>query len=155
MRVRLINTILICSLVSARVSEMCEIFSGQSNNGTVFSEFFGFTLTYHSTVDFHTHIGYITWGMSNRPVGGHSSESVSPHRHEHGQPSRSGWTLGKQVTRQCLAFDNTKMDLTKTACERMLKMGNINTNLKVTAWQRVFRTWIILRVLVETACEGI
>jgi hypothetical protein len=42
----------------------------------LFSEFFGFSCQYHSTMALALHT-YITWGMNNKPVGGSSSEASS------------------------------------------------------------------------------
>jgi hypothetical protein len=44
----------------------------------IFLRVLQFSSEYHSTMALHTHI---IWGM-NRPVCGHSSETVSPHWHE-------------------------------------------------------------------------
>jgi hypothetical protein len=50
--------------------------------GQVFSEFFGFPCqNHHSTMAVHTYIS-LSAEMNNRPIGGRSSETVSPHQHK-------------------------------------------------------------------------
>jgi hypothetical protein len=70
------------ALVRARVSP-CGICSGQSGTEIGFSPSFSvFPSQYHSTVAPYS---CIIWGMNNRPVGGRSLETVSPHQHEQQQ----------------------------------------------------------------------
>jgi hypothetical protein len=64
----------------------CGICGGQSGAGTSFSQSFYFLLSISFHRGFCTYIYHL--GMNNRLVGGRSSETASPHRHEQQQQQR-------------------------------------------------------------------
>jgi hypothetical protein len=64
--------------VRARVSP-CGIFGGRNSDGTSFLRVLRLSLP----ISFHrvSPLSYIIWEMKNRPVRGHSLETVSPYLH--------------------------------------------------------------------------